>query len=73
MENTDILKNFGLHLKYVRMKKGLSQAKLAELLNIHLNNVGEIERGKRNIKLKTIETLAKALDVDIAELFDFKD
>jgi len=73
MPNNDILKNFGLRLKYIRMKKGLSQAQLAELLNIHLNNIGEIERGKRNLKLKTIDNLAKALEIDISKLLDFKD
>jgi len=33
--------------------------------------IGGIERGERNVALKNIEKLAKALDVDLEELFRF--
>ena len=33
--------------------------------------IGSVERGERNIGLKNIEKIAKALDVNIEELFKF--
>ena len=47
---------------------GISQEKLAELLNLHRTYVGEIERGLRNVSLVNIARLARALDVDAGAL-----
>ncbi len=69
----DLLKNFGLRLKFIRMKKSISQAQLAELIDAHEHNISDIERGKRNLTMKTINKIANALEVDIARFFDFKD
>lgn len=59
----DILKEFGQKVIHFRRKKGLSQEKLAELANIHRTYIGQIESGKRNVALKNIAKLAKALGV----------
>jgi len=64
-----ILKQFGAKTKYYRLKRKLSQEKLSELAKMHRTYIGQIEAGRRNISLKNIEKLAKALGVKIKDLF----
>jgi transcriptional regulator with XRE-family HTH domain len=64
-----LLKQFGKKVLYYRKKKNLSQEKLAELAGLHRTYIGQIESGKRNIALKNIEKIAKALGVAVKDLF----
>ena len=64
-----ILKQFGLKVRQNRLKKKLSQEKLAELANLHRTYISQIDSGKRNISLKNIEKIAKALNIKVKELF----
>ncbi len=59
---------FGRKLRTVRLEKGLSQEKLAEIAGLHRTFVSMVERGKRNVTLATVEKLAKALEVSLADL-----
>lgn len=69
--NFEAEKRFGTKLAYIRKSKKLSQMKLAELVNMNFNYIGQIERGEANVTIKTIKVLANALNVEIRELFDF--
>lgn len=64
-----ILEQFGSKVRKNRLKKNLSQEKLAELANLHRTYISQIESGKRNIALKNIEKIAEALDIEVKELF----
>ncbi|TRZ94668.1 XRE family transcriptional regulator [bacterium] len=64
-----ILEQFGTKVRKYRHKKKLSQEKLAELANLHRTYIGQIECGGRNVALKNIAKLAKALGVSIKDLF----
>ena len=66
MEN--ISTRFGKRVKKIRVEKELSQGDLAKIVNVHPTDISGIERGKRNMSLKNIERLAKALGVSIEEL-----
>ena len=68
--NDDILKRFGLTIKRLRESKGISQEKLGEISDLHRTYIGMIERAERNITLKNIEKLAKALGTDISKIFE---
>ena len=70
-KNFELEKKFGTKLAYVRKSKKISQIKLAELVNMNFNYIGQIERGEANVTIRTIKTLANALDVEIKSLFDF--
>lgn len=59
---------FGKKVKAIRLEKDMSQADLAKLLDVHVTYISGIERGLRNMSLKNVEKLAKALKVPIEEL-----
>jgi transcriptional regulator with XRE-family HTH domain len=65
---SDINKEVGFNIRKIREDKGLSQEKLAELADLHRAYIGQIERGEKNIGLKNLEKIAKALGVDIKDL-----
>jgi len=66
---SSILKQFGLKVRRYRLKKELSQEKLAELADLHRTYIAQIESGKRNVALKNIDKIARALGVSVKELF----
>lgn len=64
-----ILKNFGERVRELRLAKNLSQEKLADLAGVHRTYIGMIERAEKNITLRNIQKIAKALNVEKSELF----
>jgi transcriptional regulator with XRE-family HTH domain len=64
----DLQRRLGHNLRALRLAKGLSQEAFADTLHVHRTYMGGLERGERNITLKTIERIALALGVDPAEL-----
>ena len=71
-KESDILKKFGSKVKQLRLQKGItSQMKLSFKTGLDRTYIGGIERGERNVALKNIERIAKALGVEIEELFRF--
>ncbi|MCL1924912.1 MAG: helix-turn-helix domain-containing protein [Defluviitaleaceae bacterium] len=63
-----IVKHIGLMISKERQLRGVSQEKLAELLGFSIEYISLMERGKRNITLKTIITICKLFDLSIDEL-----
>lgn len=53
----------------MRKEKNISQEELAHRADLHRTYIGMIERAEKNITLLNIEKLAKALDVNITDLF----
>ena len=66
-----LLEAFGKRIRKLRHDRKISQEKLAELATLHRTYIGQIETGVRNLSLKNIEKLSKALKVKIKDLFDF--
>lgn len=64
----DLQRRLGHNLRTLRKAKGLSQEAFADLLKIHRTYIGGLERGERNVTLKTVERIATALGVDAAHL-----
>jgi ribosome-binding protein aMBF1 (putative translation factor) len=55
-------------IRTIRMRKGLSQAQLAEILGTSQSHVARIEKGTENIMIDTCRRLAKALEIDMNTL-----
>ena len=68
----DINKKFGLRIQELRKSKGITQAKLAELINVEGVTMSRIENGSRFPKKENIQSIANALNVKIKDLFDFE-
>lgn len=68
----NVLKIFGFNLKVERMKKGLTQAQLAELLGVHEKHICKIETGKQNVTLKTLDKIACVLHIKKSSLLKEK-
>jgi len=66
----NILDRVGLRIRISREEQGLSQEGLGILAGLHRAYIGQVERGEKNIGLRNLERIAKALDVDIRWLLD---
>ncbi len=62
---------FGTKLKYYRLLNGLTQEDLSEKLDVDAHYISDIERGTRNITMKTFYKIASALGVEPYKLFYF--
>jgi len=68
VDRRDVLKRFGTRVRELRAEKGFSQESFAAHCGLDRTYVGGIERGERNLALRNIEAIAKALDVTLADL-----
>ena len=71
MSEEEFFKEFGLRVKIYRLKCSFTQAHLGELVNMSEHRISQIENGKCNITLKTINKLSLALNIPSKKLFDF--
>lgn len=65
----EVLLKFGKKVRTVRLQKNMSQEELAGRAEVHRTYIGMIERAEKNITLENIDKIAKALDVNIEDLF----
>ena len=49
----------------------MTQAQLGEMINISEHRISQIENGKCNITLKTINKISNALNIPAVKLFTF--
>ncbi|MGH9007869.1 MAG: helix-turn-helix domain-containing protein [Acidimicrobiales bacterium] len=66
----DLQRRLGSNLRSLRRAKGMSQEGFADTIGIHRTYMGGLERGERNVTLKTVERIAHALGVDPAALLE---
>ena len=65
----DIIKVFGTNLIKLRLEKGLSQEKFAELCDLHRTYISDIECFQRNVSLENVQKIADALEIETYKLF----
>jgi len=61
-------KKFGKNIKRIRQQKKMSQGDICRALSLDRAYVSNVEAGKSNPTLSTIEKIAKALRVSSSEL-----
>ena len=64
----DLQKTVGRNLRAYRMERGLSQEAFAEVLGVHRTYMGGVERGERNLTLKSVERMAEKLGMEVRDL-----
>ena len=69
----ELKKQLGQKIQELRKKKKLTQEKFAEMVGIDPKNVSKIENGNNYPTAETLTSIAKALNINIYELFVFKD
>ena len=69
MHNNKIL--LGKRIKELRKNAGLTQEKLAELIFIETSTLSGIESGRHFPSLITLEKVAKVLNVNLKNIFDY--
>ncbi|MDN6280549.1 MAG: helix-turn-helix domain-containing protein [Psychroflexus sp.] len=68
-----LLKDFGQHIRKMRLDLNLSQDDVVLNANrITKGTISDIENGKRNLSFTTLVDLAKGLEVHPRDLFDFE-
>jgi len=69
MDGQEIKAILGKNIKFLRTRKGLTQAILAEKANISIIFISSIERGTKYPQPDILARIAKVLDVEVFELF----
>ena len=64
-------KLLGARVYELRSRSNLTQAQLAERAGVSNDTVSRIERGIRSPSFDVLDRLAKALDLEVRELFNF--
>jgi CheY-like chemotaxis protein/DNA-binding XRE family transcriptional regulator len=67
---SDLQARFGAEVRSRRQTLGISQEELAWRADLHRTYIADIERGGRNITLRSIASLARALEVSVAALLE---
>ena len=68
----DERKLLGQRIKSLRRVRGYTQERLAEIIDINSKYLGSVERGEENPTLDLFLRLAKGLQVDLYEIFQFE-
>lgn len=72
MDNQNILKTFGLNLKYERLKNKLSQDDLAALTGFSKPYISNVEQAKHNLSLSNAYKFSIVLKVSLESLLKEK-
>ncbi len=66
---TKIEEQVGKNIQKVRKSRGLTQQELADKIDMNRAHLGHLEQGRKSPSLETLEKIAKALKVQIKDLF----
>ena len=69
MPRMSIQSRVSRNIQRIRREKDLSQEEAAHRADIHQTYLSGVETGKRNPSILVVERIAKALGVDVSEIF----
>lgn len=61
-----LLVQLGEKIRAVRLSKGLSQEELAFQANVHRTYIGMVERGEKNVTIRSLKKICDALGVSLS-------
>ncbi len=67
--SSDICVLLGNRIRQLRKAKGWRQIDLAQHSGVHEVHISDLERGSREVGLRTLLALAEALDVKLTDIF----
>ena len=70
MEKSLLLVNLGLKIKEIRNQKNITQQELSDLIGVKRQYISQIESGEYNITIDTLNKIAIAFQISMAELID---
>ncbi len=68
---SDLKIQFGRRLRILRKQADLTQEELAESTGLTIESISNIERGIYGPKFDNLEKIAKVINIEVKELFDF--
>lgn len=71
LKDKEFIIEFGKNLCRIRKSKGFTQQDLANDIDVEISQISRIERGIINTSISTANMLAKALKIEVSELFKF--
>lgn len=69
----DIVEQVGLRIREIRLQRKMTQEQLGEKVGVTFSYIGRVERGQKNISLRTLGKIAIALDVNVNTFFTYSD
>ena len=69
LDDKDIIKNIGKHIKKKREIMGLTQESLAEIMDLSITTISRLENGQQCMSVINLIKLARVLKMDVADLF----
>jgi transcriptional regulator with XRE-family HTH domain len=64
-------KKFGERLRQIRLSRRMTQEQFAETLDISVDFLSLVERGRNAPSFETLDRIAKRLRMPVADLFNF--
>lgn len=71
MKNLKLLE-LGNKIRFERMRHNVSQEKLAEMANLSIRTISDIERGLTDIRYTNLLQIAEAFEMTISDLLSFR-
>ena len=66
--NNALLVRLGKRIRVLRKKKGWTQTEMAVYLDMNRGHISDIERGKREVGIITLQVIARGLDTSMSNL-----
>lgn len=63
----------GKRIAEIRIKRGLTQEKLAEMVNYSANHIAKLESARTNPSFNLLINIAKAMNVEMKDIFNYQD
>jgi transcriptional regulator with XRE-family HTH domain len=70
---SELKKLIGERIRNIRMNRNLTLHQLSQLTGQQASYLTEVELGKRNLSIESLEKIMNALNIKPGELFDFRE